>query len=228
MKRKILVGIICFTGLLTFVSYNFVYANSTGNKMNEYGKKFAFIYSASQKTMRAREKAVFENSDFSINKSEIRRQAQLVQINMEGSTKELAKEAIYELIERKTLYALAVEKGYLVSDEDFEEYKSKFCDSMQGAENEEDIKQFFAGFGGEEDYWSTMETTLRESLTIRKYLDDRMKRYAREKGQNISNIDFQQKWSKEEEKIKRDVLHKAEITDSDKEFLIDEAIDCLE
>lgn len=228
MKRKILVGIICFAGLLTFLSYNFVYANSTGNMMNEYGKKFASVYSTSKRTMRTREKAVFENDDFSINKSDIRRQVQLVQINMEGSTRELAKEAINELIERKTLYALAVEKGYLVSDEDFEEYKSKFRESMQGAENEEDIKQFFAGFGGEEDYWSTMETALRESLTIRKYLDDRMKRYAREKGQNISNIEFQQKWSKEEEKIKKNVLHKTEVTDSDKELLIDEAIDCLE
>lgn len=228
MKKKILIGIICFIGFASFVSYHFVYANSTGNMMNEYGKKFASIYSNSQRTMRTREKAVFENNDFSISKSDIRRQVQLVQINMEGSTKELAKEAVNELIERKTLYALAVEKGYLVSDEDFEEYKSKFRESMQEAENEEDIKQFFAGFGGEEDYWSTMETTLRESLTIRKYLDDRMKKYASEKGQDISNIDFQQKWSKEEEKIKKNMLQKAEVTDSDKNSLIDEAIDCLE
>lgn len=78
MRKKILVGIICFVGLLTFLSYNFVYANSTGNMMNEYGKKFASVYSTLIRTMRTREKAVFENDDFSISKSDIRRQVQLV------------------------------------------------------------------------------------------------------------------------------------------------------
>ena len=45
-------------------------------------------------------------------------------------------------------------------------------DSLENAENKEDIQAYFDGFGGEENYWKQMKVVIMENLAIRKYMNE--------------------------------------------------------
>ena len=42
---------------------------------------------------------------------------------------------------------------------------------MKKAENQQDIEEFYEGFGGENAYWKNMEPVIRQNLAVRKYID---------------------------------------------------------
>ena len=42
---------------------------------------------------------------------------------------------------------------------------------MQKAENQHDMQDFYEGFGGENNYWKSMEASIRQNLVVRKYID---------------------------------------------------------
>ena len=42
---------------------------------------------------------------------------------------------------------------------------------MNKAENRKEIRDFYAGFGGESAYWKNMEPVIRQNLAVRKYID---------------------------------------------------------
>ena len=94
-------------------------------------------------------------------------------LHMFGRTKEEIIESATKLVvTKKSLYAEAVKSGIKVTDEEYKAYKNLVKDSMENAENKEDIQAYFDGFGGEENYWKQMKVVIMENLAIRKYMNE--------------------------------------------------------
>lgn len=79
--------------------------------------------------------------------------------------------AVQTVATRKYLYAEAVKAGYEISDSEYEAYRKQLSESLQNAENKEDIVAYFEGFGGEDSYWKIMKPTIMQNLLVRKYLN---------------------------------------------------------
>lgn len=96
-----------------------------------------------------------------------------VALRMEnGETAEKAKkEVIKEIITKKTLYAAATKQGFTVSDQEYDAYVEQLREQLQKAENQHDMQDFYEGFGGENNYWKSMEASIRQNLVVRKYID---------------------------------------------------------
>ena len=68
---------------------------------------------------------------------------------------------------------------------------------MNKAENRKEIRDFYAGFGGESAYWKNMEPVIRQNLVVRKYIDsqtgtqteEEIKQEAYESGAKQTDLD---------------------------------------
>ena len=87
------------------------------------------------------------------------------------SVKAAKAEVTKDIITKKTLYALAEKNGCTVSDQEYETYAAQLKEQMKKAQNQQDIEEFYAGFGGENAYWKNMEPVIRQNLAVRKYID---------------------------------------------------------
>ena len=87
------------------------------------------------------------------------------------TVKTAKKEIIKDIITKKTLYALAKKNGCTVSDREYDDYAKLLKTQMNKAENRKEIRDFYAGFGGESAYWKNMEPVIRQNLAVRKYID---------------------------------------------------------
>ena len=107
------------------------------------------------------------------------------------------KEVIKDIITKKTLYALAKKNGCTVSDQEYDDYAKLLKTQMNKAENRKEIRDFYAGFGGESAYWKNMEPVIRQNLAVRKYIDsqtgtqteEEIKQEAYESGAKQTDLD---------------------------------------
>ena len=58
-----------------------------------------------------------------------------------------------------------------MSDQEYDDYAKLLKTQMNKAENRKEIRDFYAGFGGESAYWKNMEPVIRQNLAVRKYID---------------------------------------------------------
>ena len=102
-----------------------------------------------------------------------------------------------DIITKKTLYALAKKNGCTVSDQEYDDYAKLLKTQMNKAENRKEIRDFYAGFGGESAYWKNMEPVIRQNLAVRKYIDsqtgtqteEEIKQEAYESGAKQTDLD---------------------------------------
>lgn len=131
-------------------------------------------------------------------------------------------DSIEKIIQRKSLLQTALEKGYIATEDEFQQYKESLMSSYQEAENKEDLDEYWNGFGGVENYWKQMKPQIMENLAIRKYLDSQMADYAQKVKSNVKDIDFQQEWAEVENQIKKDAGLKA-VTNTELKKILEEA-----
>ena len=55
-----------------------------------------------------------------------------------------------------------------MSDQEYDDYAKLLKTQMNKAENRKEIRDFYAGFGGESAYWKNMEPVIRQNLAVRK------------------------------------------------------------
>lgn len=87
------------------------------------------------------------------------------------SVKAAKAEVTKDIITKKTLCALAEKNDITVSDQEYETYAAQLKEQIKKAQNQQDIEEFYAGFGGENAYWKNMEPVIRQNLAVRKYID---------------------------------------------------------
>ena len=113
------------------------------------------------------------------------------------TVKTAKKEVIKDIITKKTLYVLAKKNGCTVSDQEYDDYAKLLKTQMNKAENRKEIRDFYAGFGGESAYWKNMEPVIRQNLAVRKYIDsqtgtqteEEIKQEAYESGAKQTDLD---------------------------------------
>ena len=115
-----------------------------------------------------------------------------------GETVKTAKKGVIkDIITKKTLYVLAKKNGCTVSDQEYDDYAKLLKTQMNKAENRKEIRDFYAGFGGESAYWKNMEPVIRQNLAVRKYIDsqtgtqteEEIKQEAYESGAKQTDLD---------------------------------------
>ena len=83
------------------------------------------------------------------------------------------------------------------SDQEYDDYAKLLKTQMNKAENRKEIRDFYAGFGGESAYWKNMEPVIRQNLAVRKYIDsqtgtqteEEIKQEAYESGAKQTDLD---------------------------------------
>ena len=121
------------------------------------------------------------------------------------TVKTAKKEVIKDIITKKTLYALAKKNGCTVSDQEYDDYAKLLKTQMNKAENRKEIRDFYAGFGGESAYWKNMEPVIRQNLAVRKYIDSQTGTQTEEEMLELRNITYEVEDNQDNKEILKDV-----------------------
>lgn len=98
---------------------------------------------------------------------------------------------------KKDVVCTCKKNGCTVSDQEYDDYAKLLKTQMNKAENRKEIRDFYAGFGGESAYWKNMEPVIRQNLAVRKYIDsqtgtqteEEIKQEAYESGAKQTDLD---------------------------------------
>lgn len=160
---------------------------------------------------------IYDNGQIVITDAELKKKIlglQMAGENTQTFSEEqtIMEQAFKDLVTAKTLIAVAEAAGYTVSDAEYEAYKNDIMDALAVAENKEEMMEFYDSMGGLEYYFEVMESTVRDSMVIRKYLDDLMVEYAEENNKDIYSIDFLNEWNEVEEGMKDSIYNDLHIS----------------
>lgn len=81
-------------------------------------------------------------------------------------------EAVKYTFQREALYQAAIENGYSVTDEEVWEYLEELKDTINHADNKEDIITIMSQFETENDYWNFEFSVYQKNLPIQRYVHD--------------------------------------------------------
>lgn len=113
---------------------------------------------------------LFSTDDIEVTKGELT-SAIIGNMGQGKKQEEIVGAAVQTVVTQKYLYVKAVEAGVAVTEEEYETYKKMLSESLQNADNKEDVQAYFDSLGGEDNYWEIMKPTIMQNLTIRKYLN---------------------------------------------------------
>ena len=92
---------------------------------------------------------------------------------LSGMDEQNAKEeAVKYTFQREALYQAAIENGYSVTDEEVWEYLEELKDTINHADNKEDIITIMNQFETENDYWNFEFSVYQKNLPIQRYVHD--------------------------------------------------------
>ena len=151
----------------------------------------------------------------------------LLSVTNNMSDNDLAEQAVNEVLQQEIMVSYVKSLGYEVSENEFEDYKKSLVDSLQASDNYNEIANYFDGFGGINEYFSSMEHRLKDSLLVRKFLDDERIRYANLNGYDEKDADFVEIWNQKENEIIKEQMNNNHISDEKKQQLLEVATEYL-
>lgn len=119
--------------------------------------------------------------------------------------------ALDYLIERKAVYAKAMEAKISFSEEEFDKYWNEIKDSVKTAENYSDIQKLYEAFGGEDQYWSEMMDEYKMSYTIKKYWDQIRSAYFEDLGMEDTTYKTEEQWQNKRQQLTEDIVKKEAV-----------------
>lgn len=210
MNKRITIPIII---MIIFILGITGYADNAEPKYEYMGKK---IEESINKNLNTKNSKVLAQSDnISITEAELKNNVEILNLSYNVNQNDIASTAVEQLLERKSLYKLSIESGFHVSESEYQTYIQNLKESLNNAENRDEIIEFFKGFGGSEKYFELMEDTYKESLCIRKYLDSKMQKYAEAINADVNDITFLNEWQEKENQLKVDAIKNANINSQD-------------
>ena len=108
-------------------------------------------------------------------------------------------EAIKYVEEEQALYVKAIAEGYDVNEKEIDEYVDNMKDTVNSADNKEDIKKVIDEFDSEDDFWDYQRIVAKTDLPIINYTKALEKQYRKE---HVNDEDVDEGWNKEYESIK--------------------------
>ncbi len=224
MKNKLSIIIVI---VLLFISYIYINSSSLDTKFFNPGKNYKNAIEKSTAIESEKTDYITINSQINISYDSLYEELNLLSVNNKLDDRELAEQAINEVIQQEVMVSYVESLGYKITEKDYEDYKKSLIDSIKEADNYDEILKYFEGFGGINEYFKKMEHRLKNNLLIRKYLDDEMIKYANSKGYDVIDIEFVEIWRQKENEIIQEQVRKSNISEKKKEELLNVALDYI-
>ena len=200
MKKSIisiLAVVIAILGMSVFVFGEQESGVNLGKSMKEL---VDYQYNNSGKSLmkqKSKDSIYAEAKDFSITNSELKKQQNIYDLNQSEKPQE---DAFNYLCKKKTLLAIADKENIIVT---------KLKESLAEAEPEslKQMKEIMNGFGGEEEYWKTTKELYKDSLQIKKLLQQERQNQEMKNGKKYS----EEKWDTIEEKMINEWINEENI-----------------
>lgn len=209
MKKSIisiLAVVIAVLGMSVFVFGEQESGVNLGKSMKEL---VDYQYNNSGKSLmkqKSKDSIYAEAKDFSITNSELKKQQNIYDLNQSEKPQE---DAFNYLCKKKTLLAMADKENIIVTEKEVEDYVTKLKESLAEAEPEslKQMKEIMNGFGGEEEYWKTTKELYKDSLQIKKLLQQERQNQEMKNGEKYS----EEKWDTIEEKMINEWINEENI-----------------
>lgn len=134
---------------------------------------------------------IAEGKGVSVTLSEVNIRYRLQSLKNAKITKE---EVLDGVIADYALYQEAVEKGFLISEEELDTKVNELREAMKSVDNADEIQSFLDGFSSEEDYWRFVKEKSRVEYTILAYKDDLANQYSKKNDISRSNVSQDGMW----------------------------------
>lgn len=134
---------------------------------------------------------IAEGEGVSITLSEVNIRYRLQSLKSENITKE---EVLGGVIADYALYQEAVEKGFLIREEELDAKVNELREAMKSVDNADEIQSFLDGFSSEEDYWKFVKEKSRVEYTILAYKDDLADQYSKKNVISRNNVSQDGMW----------------------------------
>jgi hypothetical protein len=174
--KKIAVSIIIMIALISGITIISLGNNDVNNSQKigalikqllntEYGSN------ASQRRVKGEEELYAVADDFNITKEELEIQKSIYELS---GSKNPEKKAFNRLSTRKTLYALAEKNDCIVDDKEVEAYITDLRNTIENSDSDskKEYLSLIDVYGGEDAYWKQAKELYKQSLSIKKYLDE--------------------------------------------------------
>lgn len=113
--------------------------------------------------------------------------------------------AVDYMEEREALYQEAIANGYTVTDEEVQQHIDQLKETINTAENAEEVQQIIAQFPSEDAYWDYEFTVYQKDLSIQKYVADLETKY---NNSSIDNTSSSSNWETYYKQFKNKLVEK--------------------
>jgi type II secretory pathway pseudopilin PulG len=186
-KRMIIIGIV-IVGIVSTMTLG----NALRSKETRMGK---VAKEASQESDNKGKGIAIKGKDFAVTKESLETKVKYFKAN---GTENPEQEAKNSIIERESLYALAVSKGYSASEEEVNQVVQEIKEGVETVDDKS-VNDYINGFGSEEEFWEFEKELESKNLVIKKYLTDEKTSYLG-KENNFTQIE-ENKWQKKYDAI---------------------------
>ena len=207
--KKISVIIICLVALcgMTFVVSKANVSDlgkwgdylSSISKENPSNGKYSVVLDGTLKDIHVEFKDIYESGEDALITNDSIEKAEKYYTSAGVSEKKAHIEAIKYVEEEQALYVKAIAEGYDVNEKEIDEYVDNMKDTVNSAENKEDIKKVIDEFDSEDDFWDYQRIVAKTDLPIINYTKALEKQYRKE---HVNDEDVDEGWNKEYESIK--------------------------
>ncbi len=207
--KKISVIIICLVALcgMTFVvsKANVSDLGKWGDYLSNISKenpgngKYSVVLDGTLKDIHVEFKDIYESGEDALITNDSIEKAEKYYVSAGVSEKKAHIEAIKYVEEEQALYVKAISEGYDVNEKEIDEYVDNMKDTVNSAENKEDIKKVIDEFDSEDAFWDYQRIVAKTDLPIINYTKALEKQYRKE---HVNDEDVDEGWNKEYESIK--------------------------
>ena len=112
----------------------------------------------------------------------------------------------------KTLYHVAVEAGFLASDEELDKAIAFNIETYEQMKKDGEVDTLYESYGGAQNYENAMREVTRKSMTIEKYMESLKNDYAKEfTEEQIALGELEEKWKGKRAEIEQSLVERENI-----------------
>ena len=173
------------------------------SKEKQNGGKYSVVLDGALKDIHVDYEDIYESGKDALITSDSIEKAEKYYVSGGVSEKKARIEAVKYVEEEQALYVKAIAEGYDVSEKEIDEYVNNLKDTVNNAENKEDMYKIINEFDSEDDFWDYQRVVAKTDLPIINYTKEVEKQY-RKKHMNDEDVD--EGWNKEYEDLKQKLV----------------------
>lgn len=202
-KRKILLFLIVIIIVGTGVVF---YTREQDKALSE--NKYREVVENIEDSMNETKNIIAKANDFNLSLEEVKSRYQLQKLSPQTVE---ADEVLEDCIEEYSWYQSAVDSGFDYSEKEAQEEVDKLKESLEVAENKEEIEKYIATFSSEDQYWEYVKERNMIKGTIKKYEESLKEDFCKSNHVSEEQIDTSTKWNDYLEKEKKETVEEQDV-----------------